>query len=62
MLSRKLLGSGIPGLTSAVNNSGGKDSANEFYGDEPGADPDVDAVESVVDASSGEDLKETDRN
>ena len=49
MPSGKLLGSVIPSLTSAVNKSGSKDSANGFCGDQPGADPDVDAVKSVVD-------------
>jgi len=38
-----------PSFSSAVNKSGSKNSANGFYGDQPAADPDVDAVESVVD-------------
>jgi len=41
MPSGKLLGSVIPSLTSAVNKSGSKDSANGFCGDQP--------VKSVVD-------------
>ena len=32
-----------------MNKSENKDSANEFSGNEPAADPDIDAVESVVD-------------
>ena len=49
-------------MSSAANKSESKDSADRFSGNEPAANPDVDAAESVVDASSGEDLKETDRN
>jgi len=49
-------------LSSAANKSETKDSADRFSGNEPSANPDVDAVESVVDDSSGEDLKEADWN
>ena len=49
-------------MTSAANKSESKDSADRFSGNGPAANfPDVDAVESVVDDSSGEDLKETDQ-
>ena len=46
MLSGMLLGSGIPSQTSVIQS---KDSADGFSGNEPAADPDVDAIESVVD-------------
>ena len=38
-----------PSSTSAANKSEIENSENGFYDDEPAADPDVDAVESVVD-------------
>ena len=49
MLSGNPLGSVIPSLTSAVNKSGILRMDSVVTGDQPGADPDVDAVKSVVD-------------